>query len=174
MASQYDIKGTLSFDEYLECHKILSAKRRLWVRGALFVYGAASLSYGIFFAASKLNLVFAIVGATLIAYASVVSSIQFRYRVKRNWDRYPKIKKEFNIVVSVEGVETMDDKGNPSHSAWNSFLRFGESESLFLLYLSPLLPLCLPKRLIPAAELSGLRELLSSAIGNQANDEQGG
>ncbi len=76
-------------------------------------------------------------------------------------------------MVSAEGLETMDDKGSPSHSAWDSFLRFGESESLFLLYLSPLLPLCLPKRLVPEAERSGLRALLSSAIGNQTNGEQG-
>jgi hypothetical protein len=67
----------------------------------------------------------------------------------------------------------MDDRGNPSHSAWDSFIRFRESESLFLLYLSPLLPLCLPKRLVANGDLSDLRALLSSAIENQSNGEQG-
>lgn len=171
MGSQYDIKGGVSFDEYLECHKILAAKRRLWIRSIIFVYGAAMLIYGIFFAASNPDFTFALIGAILIAYGLVVSPIQFRYRVKRNWDRYPKIKKEFNILVSAEGLETMDDKGNPSHSDWDTFFSFRESESLFLLYLSPLSPLCIPKRLVPAADLSGFRELLSSAIGNQTNCE---
>jgi hypothetical protein len=172
MADASNIKGTVTFEEYLECHKILAVKRRLWIRGIITIYGAGMLIYGILFAPSKPDITFAIIGAIMIAYGIVISPIQFRYRVKRNWDRYPKIRKEFDMVVSVEGVETMNDKGSPSHSAWDSFLRFRESESLFLLYLSPLLPLCLPKRLVPEEDLSGLRALLSSAIGNQTNGEQ--
>ncbi|MEX2579555.1 MAG: hypothetical protein WD342_10910 [Verrucomicrobiales bacterium] len=172
MASEYNIKGSVTFEEYLECHKVLAVKRRLWIRGIITIYGIGMVIYAILFAPSKPDFTFAIIGAILIAYGIVISPIQFRCRVKRNWDRYPKIRKEFDIAVSSEGVETKDDKGRPSHSAWDSFLRFGESESLLLLYLSPLLPLCLPKRLIPEAELSGLRALLSSAIGNQTNGEQ--
>jgi len=172
MADAYNINGTLTFEEYLECHKILAAKRRLWIRGIITIYGIGMLIYGILFAPSKPDITFAVIGAIMIAYGIVISPIQFRYRVKRNWDRYPKIKKEFDMVVSAEGVETKDDKGRPSHSAWDSFLRFRESESLFLLYLSPLLPLCLPKRLVPDEDLPGLRALLSSVIGNQTNGEQ--
>jgi hypothetical protein len=172
MAYAYNIKGTLTFEEYLECHKILAAKRRLWLRGIITIYGIGILTYGLFVAQSKPDSTFTIIGVIMMTYGIVISPIQFRYRVKRNWDRYPKIKKEFDMAVSAEGVETMDDKGKPSHSAWGSFHRFRESESLFLLYLSPLLPLCLPKRLVPEADLSGLRSLLSSAIGNQANGEQ--
>ncbi len=172
MAEAYNIKGTLTFEEYLECHKILAARRRLWLRGIITTYGIGMLTYGLFVAPSKPDFTFTIIGAIMMTYGIVISPLQFRYRVKRNWDRYPKIQKEFDMAVSAEGVETMDDKGRPSHSAWGSFLRFRESESLFLLYLSPLLPLCLPKRLVPEADLSGLRSLLSSAIGTQANGEQ--
>lgn len=172
MSSAYNIKGTMTFVEYLECHKILAAKRRLWIRGIIIIYGMGMLIYGTPFAPSKPDFTSAIIGSIMIAYGLVISPIQFRYRVKRNWDRYPKIKKEFDIMVSADGVETLDDKGNPSHSAWDGFLRFRESESLFMLYLSPLLPLCLPKRLVSAADLPGLRELLLSAIGNHTNGEQ--
>ena len=174
MPDSYNIKGTLTFEEYLECHKILAAKRRFWIRGIITIYGIGMLIYGLFVSASKPDSIFAAIGVIMLAYGIMISPIQFRYRVKRNWDRYPRIKKEFDMAVTAEGVETQDDKGRPSHSAWGSFLRFRESESLFLLYLSPLLPLCLPKRLVPEEDLSGLRALLSSAIGHQTNGEQGG
>ena len=167
MAKSYHIVGALTFSEYLECHKILAAKRRLWLRGIITIYGAGMLTYWFFFTQPKSDIIFAIIGAILIAYGIVISPIQFRYRVKRNWDRYPKIKKEFSIVFSNDGVETIDDRGNPSHSAWDNFLRIHESESLFMLYLSPLLPQCVPKRLVPEEDLDGLRRLLSSKIGNQ-------
>lgn len=174
MPSQYNIKGVVSFEEYLECHKILAAKRRFWIRGIILGYGTAVLIYGIYFAAPKPDFTFAIIGAILIAQGLVVSPLMFRHRVKRNWDRYPNIRKGFNIVVSAEGVETIDDKGNPHHSAWDSFFGFRENDSLFLLYLSPLLPLCLPKRLVPAADLAALRELLSSAIVNPSDGKRDG
>ena len=174
MPAENNLKGTVTFDEYLECHKILAAKRRMWIRSIITVYGAGMLIYGMAFAPSKPDLTFTIIGTLFVVYGFVISPIQFRYRVKRNWDRYPKMKKEFDITVSPDGVQVVDDKGNPSHSAWDSFLRFGESDSLFLLYLSPLLPLCLPKRLVPQSDLDGLRSLLASSVGRPNNGEQDG
>lgn len=172
MPANYRINGTLAFEEYLEGHKILAAKRRLWIRGIVTIYGAGILFYGMLFAPSKPDWTFASLGAVLVVYGIIISPVQFRYRVKRNWERHPRIRKEFNIRVSSDGVEITDDKGNPSHSNWDSFVRFRESQSLFILYLSPLLPLCLPKRLIPDAELSGLRRLLSTRVGNKSNGDQ--
>jgi len=173
MTNGYKINGTVTFEEYLECHKVLAAKRRLWIRGIITVYGAGMLVFGMFVTPSKPDLTFVIFGAIMIAYGFILSPIQFRVRMKRNWERYPAIRKEFDMVVTEEGVDTKDDKGNPSHLAWASFYDFRESESLFMLYLSPLLPLFLPKRLVPEADLSGLRELLSSAIGKKTDDEKG-
>jgi hypothetical protein len=174
MRTDYNLKGTLTFAEYLECHKILAAKRRLWIRSLITVYGFGMVFYGIFFAPSKPDFTFTVFGAMLVVYGLIISPIQFKYRVKRNWDRYPKIKKEFDITVLDDGVQNLDDKGNPSHTSWDSFLRFQESESLFLLYLSPLLPLCLPKRLVSEQDLDGLRAILKSSIGQQAHGENDG
>ncbi len=172
MPAEYNLKGTVTFDEYLECHKILAAKRRMWIRTIITIYGAGMLIYGMGFAPSRPDLMFTIIGALLVFYGFVISSIQFRYRVKRNWDRYPRMKKDFDITVSSAGVQVVDDKGNPSHTAWDSFLRYRESDSLFLLYLSPLLPLCLPKRLIPESDRDGLRSMLASSVGQHNNGEQ--
>lgn len=173
MEAAYNLKGTMTFEEYLECHKLLAARRRGWLRGILTLYGAGMLAYGLFGVASKPDFTFAIIGAIIVAYGIVISPIQFRYRVKRLWDRYPAIRKEFDVTLSAEGVEALDGKGRPAHTAWSSFHRFRESESLFLLYLSPLLPLCLPKRLVPEGELSGLRDLLSAAIGIRPRADRG-
>lgn len=165
MSVEYNLKGALTFDEYLECHKILAAKRRLWIRGIIALYGGGTVIFGVFFSASKPDPVVAIIGSVCLLYAIFISPIQFRYRVKRNWDRYPRIRKGFDITVLPDGIQTTDDKGNPSHSSWDSFEKLGESESLFLLYYSPLLPLCLPKRLVLDEDIDPLREALSSSIG---------
>jgi hypothetical protein len=97
MPNEYNIKGALTFAEYLECHTILAAKPRLWVRGIVIVYGVGVLIYGLLFAPSKPDLMFTMIGAILVAYGFIISPIQFRYRVKRNWDRYPKIRKDFDM-----------------------------------------------------------------------------
>ena len=39
MPDSYNIKGTLTFEEYLECHKILAAKRPFWIRVIITIYG---------------------------------------------------------------------------------------------------------------------------------------
>ena len=91
MASEYNIKGAVTFEEYLECHKILAAKRRVWIRALVAVYGLWVVIYGSLFAAARPEFIFVIPGLILIVYSLVISPIQFRYRVKRNWDRYPKI-----------------------------------------------------------------------------------
>jgi hypothetical protein len=171
MQNEYNLNGAVTFDEYLECHKILAAKRRFWIRTVFTTYGLGVLIYAFLFAKLPPDLTFTAIGALFLVYGIAISPIQFRYRVKRNWDRYPRMKKDFNITVSQAGVDVMDDKGNPSHSSWDSFIRFRESERVFLLFLSPLLPLCLPKRLVAEGDLAGLRQLLSSAIGQQTNDE---
>jgi YcxB-like protein len=171
MTNKYNLRGALTFEEYLECHQILAKTRRFWIRGVLGVYGSGMLLYGLLVAGSRPDGTFLALGGILLAYSLIVSPIQFRYRVKRNWDRYPRIRKDFDITVSPAGVDVLDDRENPSHSAWDNFLRFRESKSLFLLFLSPLLPLCLPKRLIAAGDIEGLRELLSSAIGGHNNGE---
>lgn len=162
----------MTFDEYLECHKILAAKRRIWVRSIIVVYAIGILIYGLFISASSPSLPLIIIGAFFAVYGIFISPIQFRYRVKRNWERYPKMRKDFSITILEDGVQAIDDKGNPSHTAWDNFVRFSESDSLFLLYVSPLLPLCLPKRLIPEDDRGGLRTLLSASVGKQSNGEQ--
>jgi len=128
MASEYNIKGTVTFEEYLECRKILAAKRRPWIRAIIISYGAGILIYATAFSVSKPDVTFILIGALLVLYGIVISPILFRYRVRRNWERYPMIKRDFDVTVSEKGLETADDKGNPSHADWDSFFRFRESE----------------------------------------------
>ncbi|MCP3962658.1 MAG: hypothetical protein GY719_32870 [bacterium] len=155
----------MTFDEYLESHRALAARRRWWIRSIFLLYGAFMVVYGAFFAGSSSQATLIVVmGGIFVAYALVISPAQFRYRVRRNWQRYPKIKEEFDITVGEEGIATIDDKGNPSHSDWSGFLGFRETENLFLVYRSPLLPLCLPKRLLADSDVAGFRRLLSSAM----------
>lgn len=172
MPRQYSIAGTVTFEEYLECHKILAAKRRWWIRSIITIYGVGAIIYGMFMVSASPSVPLIIIGAFFTVYGLFISPLQFRLRVKRNWDRYPKMKKEFNITILEDGLQAIDDKGNPSHTAWDNFVRFQESASLFLLYVSPLLPLCLPKRLISDGDQDGLRSLLSSSIGKNTQGEQ--
>jgi hypothetical protein len=172
MPDDYTFIGTVTFDEYLECHKILAAKRRFWIRSIVTIYGIGAFVYGLLVATSSPNISLMTIGGFFAMYGIFISPVQFRFRVKRNWDRYPKIKKEFCITISEGGLQALDDKGNPSHTAWDNFVRFSESSSLFLLYISPLSPLCLPKRLIPEERHQGLRSLLTSCVGRKDSGEQ--
>jgi hypothetical protein len=75
------------------------------------------------------------------------------------------MRRGFDVTILPDGVQVMDDKGNPSHTSWESFLRFSEHKSFFLLYLSPRLPLFLPKRLVAEEDIDGLRAILSKSLG---------
>lgn len=164
MVAEYRLKGTLTFEEYLECHKILAAKRRISLRGVVILGGALFLLLGVLGRGEESGSTRVILGAIFLFYGAVLSPILFRFRVKRNWNQYPRIRDEFDITIQLDGVQSIDDKGNPTHTAWDSFIRFRESKSLFLLYLSPFLPICLPKRLVMEEELDGLRTVLESSI----------
>lgn len=132
MPKTYLFHGIVTFDEYLECHKVLAKTRRAWARVAILVYGLGLWFYGTALATSRPVWVLIIVGALAMVYGVFLMPLYFRYRVKRNWDHYPRIKREFNLTLSEDGLRALDDKGNPSHTDWNSFIRFDETESLFL------------------------------------------
>lgn len=164
MSIEYRFVGQIEFAEYLECHKALAAKRRLWLRVILLLAGGFSLLYAAFSRTTGMPHVFMTWGVVLVAYACVVSPLLFRLRVRRNWARYPSAHKQFDITVREAGVAILDDRGNPSHANWDNFIGCRETKSFFLLYLSPLLPVCLPKRLLPAPDIGRFRAFVSSAI----------
>ncbi|MGJ8725073.1 MAG: YcxB family protein [Roseibacillus sp.] len=162
--SKITIKGTLNFKEYLECHKILAAKRRHWLRSIYALIGLAALIYAFFVSESRPEWALVLFGGFFLLYATLISPIQFAYRVEKNWKKYPRVKREFEIVVTEDGVATRDDKGHLAHLNWSSFYKYRESSSLFLLYVSPLLPQALPKRLVLAQEIEDLRAVLTSKM----------
>jgi len=168
MPEPYLFKGAVTFEEYLECHKLLAAKRRRWMMVVRVLLGVAIIVWWVVVAAPPfLKALMIFLGVFLVFHGLFLSRLQFRRRVKRNWDRYPAIHRDFEVSLSAEGMESLDDKQNPSHTAWDSLHRYGETESLFLLYLSPLLPLCLPKRLLAPNDIDGVRSLLVSVFDNR-------
>ena len=165
MPRKFTFAGKLSFDEYHECHKGLAHKRRLWLRSLITIAGLALIVYGLLFSQTRRpDLVWIIPGVIWILYAAFVSPWQFRIRVRRNWNRYPAAHHDTEITVDAEGLTTSDDKGNPVFAAWDNFIGFKESDSLFLLYLSPLLPKLLPKRMLREGSVDEFRQFLNSVF----------
>jgi len=162
MPQEHRFHGKLTFEEYLECHRILAAKRRIILRTIVIFGGLFFLIKGV--AGDPGDPTRIGIGIAALVYATIISPLQFRYRVKRLWQRNPSVQKGMDITVVEDGLRITDDKGQPFHKDWTSFHQFREIPSLFLLYLSPLSPLCLPKRLIPAGDLPAARALLSSSI----------
>jgi len=141
-------------------HNVLALKRRRWAL-------ALRVSYGLFvivlaaFAPPQFLVPGIILGAVVILYAFLVAPLRFRRAVKRNWDQYPAAHRNFDISLVSDGVESLDHKGNPTHLPWEDFHRSGETDAMFLLYLSPKLTLCLPKRLVLEQDLAVVREVLA-------------
>ena len=45
-------------------------------------------------------------GSFFVLYATVVSPSQFAYRVRKNWERYPIAKRDFEIVINPATYQT--------------------------------------------------------------------
>jgi hypothetical protein len=159
MQKEFTFAGTMTFEEYLECHTILAAKRRWLFRGFTLIVGAAMIVF------SSYDLKRVSFGTFLIVYAVVISPFQFKVRVKRLWDRHPGIRRPVDAKISATGLIFTDDKGNPVHRDWNNLIGFQETDSFFLLFASPRHPLCLPKRLMAGGSPADFRMLLDTTLG---------
>ncbi|MBS9782886.1 MAG: YcxB family protein [Arcobacter sp.] len=158
------IKGKMSFDEYLECQKFISKKRVLISRSITFICGIFLLCLDWYYDFKVYNIPLLSLSFIYIFYALCLGHLRFKYLVKKNWKKYPKIHEEFSMNFCEDGMQTLDDKGTPSHLNWGSFMDFKESENLFLLFLSPSLPICIPKRLVAKEDLQDLKNLALSNI----------
>ena len=156
ISNEYRFVGTLAFEEYLEGHEIMAARRRLLLRGVFLIYGIVII------ALHRGHIRFTIAGAALILYATVVSPALFRYRVRKLWNSYPRIHQPMDVRITASGVEMRDDKDQSVHHDWGGFIKVRETEALFLVFFSPLLPLLIPKRLLQSGTTDGLRELFRS------------
>lgn len=164
MPPEYRLTGKLTFDEYHECHRILAARRRLILRAITLLIGTMFFINGAM--QDPADPIGIGIGIAAFLYVLVLSPLQFRYRVKRLWQRNPSLHKGMDITILQDGLRITDDKGQPFHKDWDGFLKFRESTSLFLLYLSPLSPFCLPKRLIPQEDHAAVRKVISAALPN--------
>jgi len=160
----YTLRGTIIFEEYLECHKALAHKRRLFVKIFLLVYGFGFMSYGILSNDTSLFIASIIILMLCLLYILIVSSFQFKVRVKRLWDNYPVAHNEFEMAIDDEGIKHIIDKVQIGNG-WNDFVGFRETENLFLVYYSPQYPLIIPKRLI-STDIEKIRNLLVDKLKN--------
>ena len=163
MSEEYRFEGNLTFEDYHECHFALAFMRRLVIRGICLIYGVGTVLYVLLSNAGMYLLLG--IGIFLILYAIVISPIQFRLRVRRIWDNYPKAHQPFSFLVAEEGLTAKDDRGNPVFTGWDNFLKYRETKSLFMIHLSPHMPLCLPKRLLASNQLDPFRDLLERKLG---------
>ena len=165
MSERYTFKGTLSFEEYHECHLHLVMVRRFVIRTVAVTFGLVVIGSELQRGISPAQSGGFILGAFLVLYGLVLSPVQFKWRVKRNWGKYPSARKEFEMTLSEDGVDSEDDRGSPNHTNWDNFIKFKETPSLFMVYLSPLLPLLFPKRLLQSGTVEEVRTLLETKVG---------
>lgn len=170
---KYIIEGKLQFEEYFDSHKKAaqmprSVLRTVVVLGGLFVVVLNLPKSAIDSVFSSWQLFF---GFGLIVYGLVVSPLQFRYRVQRNWNRYPAAHRQQRFSFDNNGMTTIDDVGNPAVTNWDKFIRWSETKSSFMLYISPLLWIVVPKRLLGIERVAEFRLFLTSMFNehNKAN-----
>lgn len=167
MASEFTFEGEYRFEEYLDCHEILASRRRVWVHAIVFAYGLGLLGYGVFHRGDGMPWVLLSVALILILFPFVISPFLFRYRVKKIWNRYPRVHKPIEVHLSAEGIQSRDDQGNLVHLDWDNYVGWKESPANFLIYLSPLQPQIYPKRLLVGAEIGEFRDFLAGIFNNR-------
>jgi hypothetical protein len=162
---KYSVEGTLQFAEYFDAHKKAAQIRRAVLRtigllGGLFfiLYQPGSMAEPVW---SNWPSTF---GTILILYVLVISPIQFRYRVKRNWSRYPALHKKQRLSFDHTGVTSVDDVGNPALTKWNKFIKWRETKLTFMLFLSPHLWTVVPKRLLGIGKVAEFSTFITSVI----------
>ncbi len=166
MKQDFTIQGKMSFQVYLAVHKELAKWRRIYIRIILFISAAAVL-FGVYYVENKnlysdLFMIIVGCGCGLLLYAIFLSPIQFRLRAKRNWNHYPSAHKPLYINLSSQGIEGRDDLGNPVLTKWKNVVYMKENRHAFMFYLSPLLPICVPKPLMEEHEVSEFRAFIKS------------
>lgn len=167
MATEYTFKGELTFEEYLECHKLLAAQRRLTLRIIITLCGTGMLLSSLLSPGGPNDKAITLYGVLFLLYGLVISPIQFRMRIRRYWKNYPAVRKPFHVTLKPDGLQTLDDKGNPTHRDWSTFIHYRETNTCLLLYLSPRQPLILPKRLTPETNLPAITQLLDNKLGKK-------
>ncbi|MGY8640924.1 MAG: YcxB family protein [Verrucomicrobiales bacterium] len=158
MSPEFKFSGKTTFEEYLECHKVIASKRRLLLRSFLIIYGAGATFYGI----QTASIIFGALGVFALAYGLLISPIHFKSRVRKNWESYPAAQKPRESTLKKEGISVRGDDGNFIVQSWENYISYRETTSLFLIYVSPLMPIILPKRLLVETKVEDCREFLDT------------
>jgi hypothetical protein len=163
---KYSIDGKLRFQEYLEAHKKAALLRRSILPTVVVLGGLFAVVYTLSISLAESDMLSLQLGfgIGLIVYGLVLSPLQFRYRVKRNWNRYPAAHKQQKVFFDSSGVTTIDDVGNPAVTKWSKFINLKETKSSFLLFLSPLLWIIVPKRLLGIERVEAFRVFVTSML----------
>ncbi len=172
LGDEYDFSGTLTFEEYLECHTYLARGRRLWVRWVCIIYGLAMVIVGAFVLRNAPSPPFIAFGTAMVTYPVVISPFMFRYRVRKMWEGYPAIRESSKLKADSQGIIAQDDKGNPFIMTWDRMIGFRETGSLFLIYRGPKSPLCLSKRLLKEEQVAAFRKLLETVLPGEFRDRR--
>lgn len=86
---------------------------------------------------------------------------------RRQFLRQPAAQSEQVTEFTEQGIRTRGADGTESSVGWNSVLRYAETESIFLVYLSPSLFVVYPKRAFDGEQLSTVRELFQRRVSRQ-------
>jgi hypothetical protein len=86
---------------------------------------------------------------------------------KAQFEIYPSLRQARRLEIGSQGINT--DAGIASSNlSWNAYLRYVESDKVFLLYTAPGCFVIIPKRVLQPSETDELRQALQTHIGKIA------
>jgi len=109
------------------------------------------------------NLALSVIGFLIGFYLIYCSHFAIRRFVRRSYRNNPHYKHDFTADISESGVHVVTATDD-SQSKWGSFVRFLESDRIFMLFYSELTFIIFPKRAFAPGETEQCRELLRSNI----------
>jgi YcxB-like protein len=88
-------------------------------------------------------------------------------KMKKEFAQYPDHKSDKVMEFSEEQIIVQTSHGK-SEIAWERFIRFVETDKLFVLYAPPRFLLTVPKRVVPPTESDQFRDLLRRKLAEKA------
>ncbi len=89
-----------------------------------------------------------------------------RYEAGKQFRQQPAVQGERQLNIGPEGLVTVTPVSR-SETSWKTFIRWGESKTVFLLFTSPACFSIIPKRAFTPEQLIEFRAMLQQHIGNK-------
>ncbi len=161
------INGQLTLEDYLQAQYLHMRPGRLaaavlYILLGLVVLGILGSLYPSIAAGDPIqSMIFILPFLVIILFIVLYYYVLFPRRVQRIYEQQKEMSASFEHEITPEGLASSNQYGY-ANRPWGNFRKWRENNDLFLLYLSDLQFIVLPKRFCTPEQLQAIRERLQA------------